>query len=127
VYQRIHVGNAYAVTILPLWRRLAQLDESIEGETRFNWQLPRRRLENEARVFACLDERASAAQHRHRLDRGLCSSRELLVGHGGNRIDRETAEPREIEMDVVFWKIELVEVRTHGVGRKALIPELRNG
>ena len=84
----------------------------------------RLRIEDEVGVLARLDEAPRAAESGNDLDGRLGSGREGLVGHGGDGIDREPAQPGEVEPDVVLGEIELLQIRAHGPCREALVAKL---
>ena len=89
-------------------------------------KLDRLGRDDEACVLPRLGERARAAKRGDDLDGRVRCGSELLVRHRSDRIDREPAKPREIELDVVLGQIELVEIRPHRRGRKALLAKLRD-
>ena len=107
-----------------LRRRSAQLREPLERGPGVVVERSRLRRDDEARVFASLHEAPRPAERRHHLNGRVRGGGELLVRHGGDRVDREPPQPREIELDVVLGKVELVEVGTHRLWRKALLAQL---
>ena len=55
------------------------------------------------------------------------SGTELLVGQGGDRVDRQPPDPGEIELHVVAGKVELLEVGAHGLRRDTFAAEVGHG
>ena len=96
-------GRTCLVTGHPVRRSHTQLREALERRARFEWECHHRRLEHETGVLARLDEGARAAAERGSdLDRRTCGRGKLAVAHRRDGVDREAAQPREVEPDVVL-------------------------
>ncbi len=98
----------------PLRRRGAQLDEALERRHRSSSPSATGCGSRTRRAYSrASTRRPRAAKRGNDLDGRLGGGRELLVGHGGDRVDREPAKPREVELDVVLGEIELLQIRAH--------------
>ena len=89
--------------------------------------LDRPRAEDRLRQLARLDEIAGASERRSELRRRARRPGELLVRHRGDRVDREPAQPRQVEMDIVRRLPQLLEVAPHRHGGDAGRPQIGHG
>src|SRR4029450_11276135 len=68
-------------------------------------------------------EISGTSSNRHSSQGDVRSSRQLLVVHGLDRLDREPADPCEVVVDVVAGEAEPLEVPTAPLGRDAQVTE----
>ena len=105
----------------------AELREALEGRPRRLRDLDRPGSEDRLRELARLDQVACAPERGNELRRRTGCLGELLVGHRGDRVDRQAADPREIEVHVVRGLSELLEVGPESHGGDAGLSQVGHG
>ena len=107
---------------MPVEPALDELAEAPERLRRVDGN--RRRLQHLRCVRLCLGEVARAAQYGHDRNWHADPCREILVGERRQRLERQPAKPRQVEVDVVARQPQLLEVRPRRLGRDAGVAQV---